>query len=146
MTYTLERVQKPVEFTEDVKKFLADEMPKLSKRFGDKLNFKNNFPEIFAQQGIFLICKRNEEITGIMVAVLRQSPFDFETTILRQVLFYVKPNSGRTAYHLFKKFIDIGKSQANHIITMITSQTNIKPETLKKMGFKELETLYLLET
>jgi hypothetical protein len=51
----------------------------------------------------------------------------------------------KAAYLLFKDFIDFGKSNANHIITMICKITNIKPESLLKLGFTEMETLYRLE-
>ena len=100
---------------------------------------------MFAERAIFLICRRDGEVRGTMIAFLTKSPFDPSIKILQQQHFYVKPDSGRTAYHLFKKFIDIGKTEANHIITMLTSQTNIKPETLERLGFKEMETLYRME-
>ena len=145
MTYTIEQLRRPEDFTSDVRKFISDEIANVSKLFGDRFNFKNFVPEHFAQAGIFLICRREGEIRGVMLASLTRTHFDFETAILRQVLFYVKPHSGRTAYQLFKKFIDIGKSRANHIITTIASQTNIKASTLQRMGFKEVETLYRME-
>jgi hypothetical protein len=84
-------------------------------------------------------------MTGHMICFFTKTPLDPQVTILRQLSFYAKPDSGRTAYHLFHKFIDIGKKQANHIITMLTSHTNIKPSTLENLGFKELETLYRME-
>lgn len=143
--YTIERLRSVQDFTPEIHKFLAEEVPKISKMFNDVFNYENCIEYIFAEAGVFLLCKRNNEITGLMIAFLFKSPFDYKTILLQQQLFYVKPNSGRTAYYLFKKFIDIGKSEANHIITMLTSQTNIKPQTLEKMGFKELETLYRLE-
>ena len=145
MKYIIDRLTKPEHFTKDITNFMIEEVPKINKIFGNSFNHEMFKPYLFANNGFFLICKRNDEIRGVMLAVIRNSIFDNKTKMLRQVLFYVKPNSGRTACYLFKKFIDIGKAEANHIITVLTSQTNIKPETLQKMGFKELEVVYRLE-
>ena len=144
--YTIERLRRPEDFRKDIKKFMREEIPKISQMFGDSFNFNNCSIFDIASRSIFLICRRNGEVRGLLVAFLYRSNFDKNTKILQQQILYVKPDSGRTAYHLFKKFIDIGKLEANHIITMLTSQTNIKPETLEKIGFKELETLYRMET
>lgn len=143
--YTIEQLHSLHDFKDGVIEFLEEEVPKLSARFGDKFNYKKVMYEAFAQSGIFLVARRDGEVTGMMIAFLNRSPFDYETVILKQQLFYVKENAGRTAYHLFQKFIDIGRKQANHIITMLTSETNIKPQTLKSMGFEELETWYRME-
>lgn len=145
MTYTISRLEKPEDFTEDVIKFLREVMPKISEMYNNKLDFRYCKPELLAKHGIFLICRRDGEITGQHISNLSICPLDLSKRILQQVHFYVKPDSGRTAYHLFKEFLDIGKSEADHIITMLTSQTNIKASTLENMGFEELETLYRLE-
>ena len=97
------------------------------------------------EMGIFLIGRKHGKICGFHVSWLNNSSLDVRIKILQQQIFYVKPDSGRMAYHLFKKFIDIGKSEANHIITMLTIHSNIKPETLKSWGFTEMETLYRME-
>lgn len=142
-TYTIERAHFPIE--KKLIDFLVCEVPKINGLFGDTYNLDKADLRSVLDNYIFTYCLRDGEVTGILIAYLGASPFDRSTKILRQVLFYVKPESGRTAYHLFKNFIDIGKLQANHIITMLTRQTNIKPETLKRLGFSELETLYRLE-
>jgi len=144
-TYTVKRLNSILCLDDNIIKFLNEEIPNISKLFDDKFDFNNCVIEGLIRAGYFLVVKRNGETTGLHVSFLSKSPFDFNCRILTQQLFYVKPESGRSAYHLFKKFIDIGKSEADHIITMLTSQTNIKPETLNNMGFSELETLYRME-
>lgn len=141
-TYTIERA---TEYETDLHNFLKQETPKISALFENKFNPSNAAVRIMIEKGIFLVARRNGEIRGIHISWLIKSPLDLNVKILQQQLFYVKPDSGRTTYHLFKKFIDIGKSEANHIITMLTSQTNIKSTTLVNLGFKELEVLYRLE-
>lgn len=131
--------------TPELQNFLTIEVPKISERFGHKFDYNNLDLNRMVSNGIFLYCERNGEVTGILSAMVGTTLFDVKLKILQQRIFYVKPDSGRTAYHLFKKFIDIGKREANHIITMLTSETNIKPQTLEKMGFKKMETLYRLE-
>jgi hypothetical protein len=144
-TYTIEQLNDTFDFTGDVMMFLREEVPKINEMFGGDFDY-SNFPlNNFAKNAVFLVSKRNDKITGIMLASLCPSLFDKNFKILQQELFYVKPDSGRSAYYLFQKFIDIGRLKANHIITMLTSQTNIKPSTLVKLGFRQTEVLYTLE-
>lgn len=142
-TYTIER---QTEYDGDFVNFLLEEVPNISNMFGNKFDFVNAKLDQMLEKGVLLVCKINGKIVGVHLSYLIESVFDKNCRILQQQLFYVKPGSGRAAYYLFKKFIDIGKQEANHIITMLTSQTNIKPQTLEKIGFKELETLYRMET
>jgi hypothetical protein len=148
-TYTIEQVTAlylTIEKNyEDFVKYVGTTGPELSSMFENKLNWKNTALQDLVNNYIFLVCRRNGEMTGHMICFFTKTPLDPQVTILRQLSFYAKPDSGRTAYHLFHKFIDIGKKQANHIITMLTSHTNIKPSTLENLGFKELETLYRME-
>ncbi len=138
-------MEKAEDFTSDIMKFLVAEVPKINEMFGGDFDY-SGFPlSAFAENAYFLVIRRNEEVTGIMLASICGSLFDKNFKILQQELFYVKPDSGRSAYYLFQKFIDIGRLKANHIITMLTSQTNIKPSTLVKLGFKQTEVLYTLE-
>ena len=145
LTYTIEQLTSEKDFTEHVKKYFREEAPKISALFDNKLDYRNCPIYELAKNCIFLVCRRDGVVRGHMICYIFNSPLDPKVKILYQLSFYVKPDSGRTAYHLFQKFIDIGKNQANHIITMLTSQTNIKPSTLENMGFKELETLYRME-
>jgi hypothetical protein len=141
-SYTIEQLNRETVNNFDVVKYLYDECPKISAMFDNKLNFRNCPVRELAEHYIFLICRRNEEIRGHLICNLSINPLDLKVKTLYQLSFYVKPESGRTAYHLFQKFIDIGKTHANHIITMLTSHTNIKSSTLENMGFEEIETQY----
>lgn len=140
--YHVERIQT---YEKDLKDFLIEETPKISEMFGNTFNPERAALGVMIEKGIFLVGRRNGEIKGIHISWLTSSALDINVKILQQQLFYVKPDSGRMAYYLFNKFIDIGKSEANHIITMLTRNTNIKPTTLQNLGFKELEVLYRLE-
>lgn len=144
-TYTIEQLTDKTLCNKDVREYIFEVAPKLSEMFENKLDFRNCPVVDLVQKGIFLVCRRNGEIRGHMICYVFTSPLDVKVKILYQLSFHVKPDSGRTAYHLFQKFIDIGKDRANHIITMLTTHTNIKPSTLERMGFKELETLYRME-
>lgn len=142
IVYTIERANI---LTDELRIFLECEMPKLSETFGNKFNYEMAIVKYMIERGIFFVGRRNGEIRGIHISWLFKSPLDIEVKILQQQLFYVKPESGRMAFYLFKKFIDFGKTEANHIITMLTSRTNIKSETLNNLGFEKLETLYRME-
>lgn len=125
--------------------YIREVGPELTQLFDGKLNWRqSDFASLVNECG-FLVCRRNGKIVGHMIYHLGGTPLDASVKILRQVSFHTRLNSGRAAYHLFHKFIDIGKKEANHIITALTSHTNIKPETLEKYGFNKLETLYRME-
>lgn len=143
--YTIEQLNAKTIKRQDVVEYLLDTGPELSKKFDNKFDWKNTPYISLAKNCIFLVGSRDGKICGHMICYVFNSPLDPTVKILYQLSFFVKPDSGRMAYHLFQKFIDIGKDRANHIITMLTSQTNIKPSTLEKLGFKELETLYRME-
>ena len=144
-TYTIDKLDRKTLFDPDVKKYLFEVAPKISEMFNNKLDYKNCPVTALVDNYDFLVCRRNGEIRGHLICYVFTSPLDVKVKILYQIAFYAKPDSGRTAWHLFQKFIDIGKAQANHVITMLTSHSNIKPSTLKNLGFEELETLYRLE-
>lgn len=144
-TYTIEQLTTVTLFTDEVITYLKSEAPKISAMFENKLDYRNCPLVHLVENYQFYICRRNGEITGHLICYIFTSPLDIKVKILYQISFYAKPDSGRTAWHLFQKFIDIGKHSANHIITMLTSRTNIKPSTLKNLGFEEVETLYRLE-
>lgn len=141
-TYTIERMS---DYTLELHAFLKNEMPMLAQTFGNKFNPANAMIRHLIDRSYFLVGKRNGEIRGIHSSWLSKSPLDGDIKLLQQQIFYVKPDSGRMTYHLFKKFIDIGKAEADHIITMLTKHTNIKPSTLKSLGFEELEVMYIME-
>lgn len=143
MTYTIERL---TEYTDELREFIETEGFEISQMFDGHFNPNNAAIELLIKNAIFLVGRRNGEIRGIHVSWLIKSPLDITVKILQQQIFYVKPDSGRTALELFNKFIDIGKNEANHIITMLTRHSNIKPETLEKRGFEEIEVHYMLET
>lgn len=141
-TYIIEKVDY---LDDDLKTYLKKELPVLCEKFNNKYDY--NYAAIIRmiQSGVFLVCKRNDEITGIHISWLVQSPLDVRIKLLQQQLFYVKEGSGRSAYHLFKKFIDYGKKHADYIITMIGEHTNVKASTLKRWGFHESEILYQMK-
>lgn len=141
-TYTVKRY---TGMTDKLWTWLAEELPRLSNMYGWKLDHNNANLEYLLKNCIFLVAKRNGHISGVFIASISCNPLDMSKKTLRQVLFYVSERSGRTAYHLFKAFVDIGKKEAHHIIMTLTEHTNVKPSTLEGYGFKKLETLYRLE-
>jgi len=142
MLYTVERVHT---YDRDLHTFIIDNGDYLSELFDGVFNYENAAFPAMTEKAVFLVGRRDGEIRGFHISWLTRSPLDVNVKILQQQIFYVKPDSGRTAFKLFQNFIDIGKTEANHIITMLTKHTNIKPATIKRWGFKELEVWYRLE-
>lgn len=92
--------------------------------------------------GHMFLARRDGRPVGVMFARLLTSVFDSNLLILFQDLLYVESGNSRATKMLMQYFIDFGKKNANHLITMITEGTNIKPRSLERLGFSELETLY----
>jgi len=145
MAYTIDRLQKREDFTPEVEKFFLEESPKIAKMFDDDFDWRNFDRVECAEKCVFLLARKDGVPCGYLIAALIPSFFDPKTLIFSQQSLYVKDGFMGAAHKLFKTFIDIGKVNANHIITMIASQTNIKPRSLERLGFKKLETLYRLE-
>lgn len=118
----------------------------LSKRYGHKFNADRFNLAWYLDNGRITMCMDMKgDPVGLMMAQLYPSVFDPDVKILRQDLLYAPPAS-RALKMLLDDFIDFGKSNADHILTMIGEHTNLKESSLEKMGFEKLETLYRLET
>lgn len=125
-------------------KFIQSTGGALNGLYGERYDW-NNFPVPDVVRDHYLsICYRDDEPVGLMVGTLTGSIFDQKIKILRQITQYAVPGT-QAAYWLMQDFIDFGKVNANHILTNIGARTNIKPRSLEKLGFSELETLYRME-
>lgn len=142
MTYT---THKATDVSGELASFYIDEAENVSKLFGDKFNFKNFQFISYVRKNLVWVCKKDDRIVGLMMARLYGSIFDPETKILFQDLLYVKAGAPKAAYLLLKCFLDFGKSNADHIFTSTTDKTNIKGQSLERLGFKKIQEQYRLE-
>lgn len=118
---------------------------KLNEKYDNRYDWKNfDLYNHLARGNYLAICYRDKEPVGFLFASFYKSFFEPNLVILQQNTLFCLPNT-RGANLLMKDFIDFGKANANHVITMIGRESNIKPRSLENLGFKELETLYLLE-
>ena len=110
---------------------------------GPRYNWQNFNLIDFAKKHRAVACYKDGIMVGLMLSVLLRSTFDSNKIVLRQEFLYTtKP---KATWLLMKDFIDFGKRYADHIITMTWSETNIKEESLKRLGFNVLETQYIME-
>lgn len=143
----------------EVRKLLGDELSPFIMRhifeFSAALNdkypeFRFNWKEFpfkkFAdhERGLFLVCFENGKPVGMLMANYSTAFFDSSIKTLTSQTLYSKPGS-RASKLLLETFIDIGRKSADRIFTCIGKQTNIKPESLERLGFAEMETLYRME-
>lgn len=143
--YQIKRIRDIGDVDGAVAEFFLYGAEHLSNLYEHPFNWRNfDFLE-YARHGLFLICFRDGEPVGALMARLYSSVFDHETKILMQDELYAKPGAGRAAHLLFREFIDFGRANANHIITQIARRTNIKRRSLERLGFEKLEELYRLE-
>lgn len=124
--------------------FCCDAGEKLSRMYGT-FNWLNFPIKDYIENYRFMVCRRDGKPVGAMLARLYPSIFDPQIKILNQDLLYTLPGT-RASKMLLDDFIDFGKREANHIITMVGLKTNIKHKSLMKLGFSLCETLYEMET
>lgn len=117
---------------------------KVNIKFNNKFNPQSFDLFDYVKYNRFVVCYRDEKPVGVMLSRFYSSIFDSNTKILMQDLLYTEPGT-RAAKLLFDEFLDFGKKNANHVITMLTDKTNIKRSTLEKIGFNKLEELYRME-
>ncbi len=112
--------------------------------YDNTFNYEN-FPIMsYIKSHRFVVCFRGLKPVGFMLSRFFPSLFDPTVKILFQDSLFALPGT-RAAKYLMMEFVDFGKSNADHIVSMIGLKTNIKRQTLEKLGFKELETLYRME-
>lgn len=100
--------------------------------------------EKYIEKARLTVCLRDRKVLGFMASRVTKSIFDNSVTILSQDLLYGCPGT-RAAYYLMQDFVDFGRRNVKHIITMIGRKTNIKRQSLEKLGFKKLQEVYRLE-
>lgn len=124
--------------------FIALSADAVNKMYGNKFKW-HSFPILkFVRDQHLWICYRDKSPVGFMAASLYKNFFDMDCKILKQQLLFAIPGT-RAPNLLLKEFVDFGKIHANHVITMIAKETNIKPRSLERLGFSSLEELYRLE-
>lgn len=141
--YTIKILKNSLEASEYFT-FFAEVARATSKMYGDIYNWQRFDLGRYLWTGRLAVCERDGKPVGVMLSQISGSIFDPDVKILRQHLLYARPGT-RAAHYLMKDYIDFGKANANHIITMIARNTNIKGSTLEKLGFKKIEEFYRIE-
>lgn len=144
VAYTIKKLSSK-DITYDIGHFIYEAAVKVNYRYGSLYPNSTKFPiQKFADKGILFVCFRNDEPVGFLGATLNHSFFDPEVKILFQQLLYSSPGT-RASYYLLKEFIDFGRTHANHVVTMIGTETNIKSRSLERFGFRKIEEFYRME-
>jgi hypothetical protein len=144
-TYTIRELETWVDESRVVKWFCLEVGIEVNEKYGNSYNWKKFDIARYIHFNRIVICFRDEEPVGLMMSRLMPSVFDPECKVLYQDLLYAEPGT-RAANLLMRDYLDYGKANANHIITMIGTQTNIKGRSLERLGFEKVEDVYLLET
>lgn len=124
-------------------RFMADSADHLNMIYGNIYNW-HNFPVKYAvEKQVVLACFSGTNPVGFLLGSLQTSIFDYDTTILKQQVLFAK--HPRASVALLRYFIDFGRLNANHVITQIGEHTNLKPESLEKLGFTKVDVVYRME-
>lgn len=140
--YTIEQI-KTIDQLERDPEFILEVGEFCNELYGGLYDWKQMKASALLQSR-FMICYRDNAPVGLMVSRLSKSFFDPEIKVLKQILLYGRPGT-RAAYLLMQDFIDFGRANADHILTMIGSETNVKRQSLEKLGFQKVEELYRIE-
>lgn len=143
--YTIEQVT-AYTLAEDaeMQEYICTVSKRVSYKYGKLFGWENFKPYTYAHAHRLMLCRRDGRPVGVMLSRVYGSVFDPDVKILFQDLLYGEPGT-RAAYLLLRDFIDFGKANANHIITAIGKQTNIKRRSLERLGFNKLEEAYQIE-
>lgn len=125
-------------------RFVYEAGLKLNEQDGNKYSWKGFDLKRFADEQYFWVSFKGAQPTGFLMASMYVSFFDSRVKMMRQNLLYSLPNT-RSSLLLLKTFVDFAKTQSKHTISAIGLNTNIKPRSLERLGFKKMETLYRME-
>lgn len=117
---------------------------RVAKLYGDRFNWRHFPIREYVRDYRVTVCYKGNIPVGVMLVKTFPSTFDVTTTICYQDLLWAEPKT-RASKMLMDDFIDFGRRNANHIVTMIGEHSNVSERRLNKLGFKKLETLYRME-
>ena len=142
MAYSVKRVTNS-NLTYDLLEYFNYKGRQLSELYPYFSNWSKLPLEIFNEGYIFMAFDQTGQPKGLMM--LDMGPAYFDATKTQCILMTISGDSPRVTSTLLHHFIDFGKANADHIIMSIAKHTNIKPESVLSLGFKELETAYIME-
>ena len=140
--YTIEKVT--FETLKNEFEFFKAAAEKVADIFDGEFDWRNFNIVRYVDSQRMTLCRRNGVPVGVMLASRFISAFDSRKVIVRQDLLWAKPGT-RAAWYLMRDLIDFSKSNADHLITMIGDKTNVKRQTIEKLGFKKMEEVYRME-
>lgn len=144
MTYTVKRIVKRDDISIKDMDWLINKLEAVNKMYEDEFNGWKNFPldQYLSRGNLVLFCYKDDNPVGVLAATMTQNLISCKKMLYMDHLSSDQP---KATYLLLKEFIDFGRLNAKLIITCIGRKTNIKPGSLEKLGFKELETLFSME-
>lgn len=130
----------------DVVSYLMDASERLRAKEGTEYNKKmiSALNYMMRPGNHVWICRKGKELVGFLAASISLSNFDGTTRLLYQDILFAEEGTFAAKY-LLDSFIDFGKKNADHILTVIGTGTNIKERSLERLGFQKLETVYRIE-
>lgn len=142
MAYTVKRIRIS-DMTATLLRFIADACDDMNKRYGNRYDWTKIPIKYYIKNYYCFVAYRDKVPVGFLLATVAPSMFDVTVTLAEQRVLYSK--TPRATVELLRYFIDFGKASSKHIVTCIGEHTNIKPASLKKLGFTKIEEIYRLE-
>lgn len=141
--YTVKEIESLPEIDTVLRKFFIRSAHIINAQYGSRYELKYFDIENYLVSGGHLwVCYRRDEPVGFIMGRLSKSLWDNAHTYLFQDLLYgIYP---KATYLLLREFIDYGKKEADDILTVLGDRVNIKPSSLKRLGFKKHQTQYIL--
>lgn len=131
------------EISPDVLAYIRDRLQYLNKLNSFKYDVDKMPLGYLINKHVVLVCFKNEQPVGFMIAMLNNSVFDITIKNLTQLVLY--SDKPKATHMLVMEFIDFGKRNANYVAMSIGKFTNIKESSLVKLGFTKGDSEYLME-
>jgi hypothetical protein len=142
--YYLEQIRTKEQIDDQLFDYFKKSGEKVAAVYRNVFNWKHFHLLQYATYHRFIVCRKNGIPVGVHLSRRYDSILDPEIKILYQDLLFAEPGT-RASIILLKDFLTFGKANADHVITCIGAKTNIKRQSLEKLGFKKMEELYRIE-
>lgn len=99
------------------------------------------------ENGVMLIAEGKEHRMGFIAGLIVDHPYNPKIRLLYEMLWWVSEPFRKTkaGYALLKRFIEIGKEEADWVTLCSLNVSPIGDRILERFGFKMIERNYLLE-
>lgn len=101
----------------------------------------------YMQYGLLMVCERNGERSGFIAGIETPLLGNPSVSVLVERFWWVTKSARRTraGYELLRSFMNHAKELGIGAVISVASNTNIRDNTMRKLGLHLMESHYLME-